>query len=206
MAAQQGEEGPSSGGTSVLGDDDASRPQRADARRNYDRLVTAARAVFADEGSGASMEAIAKEAGVGVGTLYRHFPKRIDIVEAVFREDVDQLVDLSRTVANEMEPSLALDVWLEGFVRYAMRKKQFLNELHEAFEKNPNLKVASRERIEASLDTVLSRAQRAGCVRDDLNAADMMQLLGSMCLSATLTLPQSERLLAMIKDGLRSGD
>ena len=64
---------------------------RADAKRNYERLVTAARKVFAQEGGGASMEAIAKEAGVGVGTLYRHFPRRIDVVEAVYREDVDEL-------------------------------------------------------------------------------------------------------------------
>ena len=65
------------------------RPMRADARRNYERLVDAARKVFADQGGGASMEAIAKQAGVGVGTLYRHFPKRIDVVEAVYRDDVD---------------------------------------------------------------------------------------------------------------------
>ncbi len=206
MAAEQSEMGSSPGGTSVLSDDEPARPQRADARRNYDRLVAAARVVFTIEGAGASMEAIAKEAGVGVGTLYRHFPKRIDIVEAVYREDVDELVNITATLLNDLEPGLALDAWLEAFVRYAMGKKRFLNELHEAFEKNPDLKVASRERIEASLNVVLTRAQAADCVRDDLNAADMMQLLGSMCMSATLTVDQSERLLAMIKDGLRADE
>ncbi len=206
MAAEQSRTGSSSVGTSVLADDEAERPQRADARRNYDRLVAAARIVFTVEGVGASMEAIAKEAGVGVGTLYRHFPKRIDIVEAVYREDVDELVNLSETLVSELEPGPALDAWLEGFVRYAMGKKRFMNELHEAFEKNPDLKVASRERIEGSLNVVLTRAQAAGCVRDDLNAADLMQLLGSMCLSATLTVDQSDRLLLMIKDGLRASD
>ena len=206
MAAEQSEMGSSPGGTSVLSDDEPARPQRADARRNYDRLVAAARVVFTIEGAGASMEAIAKEAGVGVGTLYRHFPKRIDIVEAVYREDVDELVNITATLLNDLEPGPALDVWLEAFVRYAMGKKRFLNELHEAFEKNPDLKVASRERIEASLNVVLTRAQAADCVRDDLNAADMMQLLGSMCMSATLTVDQSERLLAMIKDGLRADE
>ena len=69
----------------------ATRPMRADAKRNYELLVTAARKVFDQEGGGASMEAIAKEAGVGIGTLYRHFPKRIDVVEAVYVDDVDEL-------------------------------------------------------------------------------------------------------------------
>jgi AcrR family transcriptional regulator len=176
---------------------------RADAKRNDERLVTAARKVFAQEGGGASMEAIAKEAGVGVGTLYRHFPKRIDVVEAVYREDVDELTAVAESVIGTMEPWPALVAWLEAFVRYAMGKKRFLNELHEAFEKNPELRVASRERIVGALDMVLTPAQQAGVVRTDVDAPDLMQLLGSMCMSATLTPDQSERLLLMIQDGLR---
>ena len=74
----------------------ATRPMRADAKRNYELLVTAARKVFDQEGGGASMEAIAKEAGVGIGTLYRHFPKRIDVVEAVYVDDVDELETVAR--------------------------------------------------------------------------------------------------------------
>jgi AcrR family transcriptional regulator len=182
---------------------DATRPMRADAKRNYERLVAAARTVFAQEGGGASMEAIAKEAGVGVGTLYRHFPKRIDVVEAVYREDVDELVTVAQSVIAEQEPWPALVAWLEAFVRYARGKKRFLNELHEAFEKNPELQVASRERIVGAVGIVLSPAQAAGVVRTDIDAADLMQLLGSMCMSATLTPDQSARLLLMIEDGLR---
>ena len=120
---------------------EVARPMRADAKRNYERLVAAARAVFAQEGGGASMEAIAKEAGVGIGTLYRHFPKRIDVVEAVYREDVDELTTVAESVTATMEPWPALVAWLEAFVRYASGKKRFLNELHEAFEKNPELRV-----------------------------------------------------------------
>jgi AcrR family transcriptional regulator len=184
-------------------EDEAVRPMRADAKRNYERLVTAARTVFAQEGGGASMESIAKEAGVGVGTLYRHFPKRIDVVEAVYREDVDELITVAETVVTELEPWPALVAWLEAFVRYAIGKKRFLNELHEAFEKNPELRVASRERIEGALGIVLDRAQAAGVVRTDIDAPDLMQLLGSMCMSVTLTPEQSTRLLVMIEDGLR---
>ena len=183
--------------------DETARPMRADAKRNYERLVTAARKVFAVEGGGASMEAIAKEAGVGVGTLYRHFPKRIDVVEAVYREDVDELTTVAESVVAELEPWPALVAWLEAFVRYAIGKKRFLNELHEAFEKNPDLRVASREHIVSALSIVLTRAQQAGVVRTDVDAPDLMQLLGSMCMSATLTPDQSARLLVMIEDGLR---
>ncbi len=184
-------------------DEEVPRPMRADAKRNDDRLVAAAREVFAQEGGGASMESIAKEAGVGIGTLYRHFPKRIDIVEAVYREDVDELISVAESVVAEMEPWPALVAWLEAFVRYASGKRRFLNELHEAFEKNPELRIASRERIEGALGIVLTRAQEAGEVRTDLDGPDLMQLLGSMCMSATLTPEQSSRLLGMIEDGLR---
>ena len=123
------------------------RPMRADARRNYDLLVVAARKVFAQHGGGASMEAIAKEAGVGVGTLYRHFPKRIDIVEAVYRDDVD-VAGRRRPNGDmtELEPWAALETWLHAYMDYGRSKHTFLNELHEAFEKNPDLKPASRER------------------------------------------------------------
>jgi AcrR family transcriptional regulator len=182
---------------------DAGRPMRADAKRNYERLVAAARTVFAQQGGGASMESIAKEAGVGVGTLYRHFPKRIDVVEAVYREDVDELIDVAESVVVSMEPWPALVAWLEAFVLYASGKRRFLNELHEAFEKNPDLRVAARERIEGALSIVLTRAQQAGVVRMDIDGPDLMQLLGSMCMSVTLTTAQSTRLLAMIEDGLR---
>jgi AcrR family transcriptional regulator len=184
-------------------EEEAARPMRADAKRNYERLVAAARTVFAQEGGGASMEAIAKEAGVGVGTLYRHFPKRIDVVEAVYREDVDELNSVARSVVQDMEPWPALVAWLEAFVRYAAGKKRFLNELHEAFEENPDLRSVSRERIVGALSMVLARAQEAGEVRTDVDADDLMQLLGSMCMSATLTPDQSGRLLVMIQDGLR---
>lgn len=184
-------------------DEDAVRPRRADARRNYERLVAAARQVFAEEGGGASMEAIARRAGVGVGTLYRHFPKRIDVVEAVYCDDVDELVRTAEQAAAELEPWRAVVVFLQGFVRYAQGKRTFLNELHEAFEKSPDLKLRSRERIEQAMGLVMERAQRAGVVRTDVDGSDLMQLVGPMCTNATLSGDQSDRLLAMILDGLR---
>src|SRR5215472_9156815 len=97
-------------------DESGARPLRADARRNYERLVTAARQVFSDQGGGASMEAIAKQAGVGVGTLYRHFPKRIDVVEAVYRDDVDVLIGTAERGLTELDPWEALEAWLRAYV------------------------------------------------------------------------------------------
>jgi AcrR family transcriptional regulator len=182
---------------------DPGRCMRADARRNNERLVAAAREVFAKCGGGASMEAIAKQAGVGVGTLYRHFPKRIDIVEAVYQTDVDELVCAAEEAVAHNEPWQALVAWLEAFLRYGQVKRTFLNELHEAFDKNPQLKVASRDRINQAVDAVLGRAQQAGVARTDLDGSDLMQILGPMCTSATLTEAQGERLLAMLLDGLR---
>ncbi len=178
------------------------RPMRADARRNYERLVVAARDVFADQGGQASMEAIAREAGVGVGTLYRHFPRRIDVVEAVYRTDVEELVEAAERVVEQLEPWPAVVAFLESFMAYAQGKRTFLNELHEAFDKNPNLRSQCRERIDYAMNLVFSRAQRAGVVRPDVEGSDVMQLVGPMCTSATLSADRCTRLLATILDGL----
>jgi AcrR family transcriptional regulator len=185
------------------GSDSGGRPLRADARRNYERLVDAARKVFADQGGGASMEAIAKQAGVGVGTLYRHFPKRIDVVEAVYRDDVDTLVGVADRGLADLDPWEAIEAWLRAYVDYGRAKRTFLNELHEAFEKNPDLKPASRDRIFAACEKVLTRAQDAGVARTDISGEDLMQLVMPMCMTSTLTEEQGERLLAVVLDGLR---
>jgi AcrR family transcriptional regulator len=177
---------------------------RADARRNYDRLIAAAHEVFAREGGGASMEAIAKAAGVGVGTLYRHFPKRIDLVEAVYRSDVDELILAADKAEANLEPWAALESFLHAFVRYAQGKRTFINELYEAFEKNPGLRSETRERVDEALGGMLARAQKAGAARSDIEGTDLFQLMGPMCMSPTLGAEQSERLLAMILDGLRA--
>ncbi len=178
------------------------RPMRADARRNYELLVVAAREVFTQEGGGASMEAIARRAGVGVGTLYRHFPNRIDVVEAVYRTDVDTLVQTAEQVSVDLEPWPAVVAFLEAFVRYAQGKRTFLNELREAFDKSPDLKVDMMDRIRQAMELVVGRAQRAGVMRTDVDGSDLMQLVGPMCTNATLSEDQSKRLLSTILDGL----
>lgn len=184
----------------------ANRAMRSDAQRNYNRLVVAAREVFATLGGDASMEAIARRAGVGAGTLYRHFPKRIDLVEAVYRNDVEELMLAAEKAVANRAPRDALVSWLEAFLRYALGKRVFLNELREAFEKNPQLQSSSRERVEQSFTLVLESAQRAGVARADVNGSDLMQLVGGMCSSPTLDKAQGERLLALVLDGLYVAD
>lgn len=179
------------------------RAQRADARRNYEKLLEAARALFDEEGD-TSMEAIAKRAGVGVGTLYRHFPKRIDVVEAVYRDDVEQVVATAELAVATLGPWEAVDAYLRAFVSYALGKRRFLTELREAFEKNPELKSSARERLDHAMHLVIDRGQAAGVVRADLTGEDVIGLVGPMCMSATLTREQCDRLIGMILDGLRA--
>jgi AcrR family transcriptional regulator len=179
------------------------RAIRSDAQRNHDRLVVAAREVFALQGSDASMEAIALQAGVGAGTLYRHFPKRIDLVEAVYQNDVDELLIAAEKAVANHAPWDALVDWLDAFLRYSLGKRVFLTELRESFEKNPQLRLSSRERVEQSFTLVLENAQRAGVARTDIDGSDLMLLVGGMCTGPTLVRAQGERLLAMVLDGLR---
>ena len=180
------------------------RPMRADASRNRARLVEAARATFTARGSNATVEEMAKAADVGVGTLYRHFPRRIDLVEAVYREDVDELVAQAGVLVDSTDPWEGLVAWLEAFVRYAQAKRTFLTELHEAFEKNPDLAVQSREKIAAAAGSVLSRAQAAGVARADVSQDDLMQLVGGMCMARNDSLEQKQRLRTFVLDGIRA--
>jgi AcrR family transcriptional regulator len=178
------------------------RPLRADAQRNRLRVLDAARAEFAERGADAAMEDIARRAGVGVGTLYRNFPRRIDLVEALYREDVDTLVQLAATVSS-LQPWDALVAWLEGYVRYIGTKRSLLSELRPAFEKHPELATQTRDRTHAALATVLDRAQQAGGARPDVTPADLVQIIGGMALSGFADHGPTDHLLGVVLDGIR---
>ena len=181
------------------------RPMRADARRNRELLVATAREVFSEQGAAASMEAIAKRAGVGVGTLYRHFPNRLDLVEAVYQTDLDELWSTAQRVVTELEPSAALDAFFDAFIRYAQTKQALLTELHQAFEKKPGFRSQARELIESSFDLVIDAAKEAGIVRADVDGSDVMQLVSPVCTNAAISPEQTARLLGMVLDGMRAG-
>ncbi len=180
------------------------RPRRADARRNRERLIAAAREIFTEYGSGASMEAIAKQAGVGVGTLYRHFPNRFDIVEAVYETDVQELSEAAQRVVAELEPWDAVVAFFDAFMRYAQTKQALLTELQLAFEKNPDLRSRARELINSSFDLVIDRAKDAGVVRHDVDGSDLTQLVSPICTNASVSPEQTRRLIGILLDGLKS--
>lgn len=180
------------------------RKQRADASRNRGALLTAAREVFAEKGSDAALEEIARRAGVGVGTLYRHFPKRIDLVEAIYRDDVDTLVALGAELEATRAPWDALEAYLVAFVAHAEKKRAVLAELHEFFDKHPEAKLATKERVWGIAGRLLRAAQAEGTARPDVDQPDLMQLVGGMCMAQNATLAQNERLLALVLDGIRA--
>jgi AcrR family transcriptional regulator len=180
------------------------RPQRADARRNYDRLVAAARAELREHQAGASLEDIARRAGVGIGTLYRHFPTRLDLLEAVYREDVEALAAATATLRETAAPWEGLEAWLRYFIDYAATKRALFHELVEAVGKDGDLLTHSREVIMTSLTSVLTRAQEAGVARKDAQPADLVRLVGGCTMMGDLEADQRERLLRIVLDGLRA--
>lgn len=180
------------------------RAKRSDAKRNRELLINAARETFAARGAETSTDEIAKAAGVGIGTLYRHFPKRIDIVEAVYRTDVDVLELRADELLTHQDPWTALELWLQAYVAYVETKRTFLTELHAAFEKDPQLKVDMRDRVTGAAGKVLARAQESGQAIAELSAADLMQLVGGMCMAIDAAPPANKRLLSVVLAGIRT--
>ncbi|HYJ69317.1 MAG TPA: helix-turn-helix domain-containing protein [Nocardioidaceae bacterium] len=176
---------------------------RADARRNYDRLVVAARETFQARGGDATLEQVAKAAGVGIGTLYRHFPSRLALVEAVYLEDVEAL-EAAATESTSLPPWEALSGWLEGFVEYAMVKHALFAELAEAYGKDSTFVSHCRELISRASALVLSRAQEAGVARDDIEPPDMLRLVHGVALTPNPDPDQVKRMLRVVIDGLRA--
>ncbi|MET3899037.1 AcrR family transcriptional regulator [Devosia sp. UYZn731] len=174
------------------------RPHRADARRNFDALLTAARTAFAENGTEASLEDIARRAGVGIGTLYRNFPTRAALIEAVYIDGVEDLVRAATEVAS-LPPWEALQHWLWRFVEYAATKKVLI----EALNRESAMIKSCRDAFYNAGEPILKRAQAAGDVRPDTDIDDVMRLIAGV---AGVTFPNAEqrrRVLAMAIDGLR---
>jgi AcrR family transcriptional regulator len=180
----------------------AQRPKRADARRNYEKLLTAAGEAFAENGTAASLEDIARRADVGIGTLYRHFPTRQDLLEAVYIGEVEEM---SRAAADltDLEPWDALVTWLHQFVRYAATKRALADEMMATIDQDAEVFVACRTAITAAGDLLLRRAQEAGVVRPDTNFTDVGRMVGGIAAIRTADPGQIERILDVALDGLR---
>jgi AcrR family transcriptional regulator len=188
----------------TTGDGSDPRPRmRADARRNYDRLVDAARKTFQAEGSGATLEAVASVAGVGIGTLYRHFPTRLALLEAVYREDVEALGAVADR-SESLPPWEAMTGWLEQFVEYARTKHALFNQLAEAYGKDSTFMSYCRDILQSSASKVLTRAQEAGVARADVEPFDMMRLVHGVAMTPNPDPEQIRRMLNVVFDGLRA--
>ncbi|MBV9829150.1 MAG: TetR/AcrR family transcriptional regulator [Alphaproteobacteria bacterium] len=158
------------------------RKPRADVLRNRERVLAAAKAVFSqDGGAEASLGAVARRAGVGIGTLYRHFPSREALYEAVYRREVEQLVELAKELEDSMAPVEALRCWLQAGVEFMATKKGMAAALALAAYSSTHLVAYSLERLTAALRALLHRAGTAGEIRTDIDAQDLLFTLIGMC-------------------------
>ena len=158
----------------------ARRP-RSDSLRNRDRLLQAAAAVFGAGGGNASLGAVAKRAGVGIGTLYRHFPTREALFEAVYRHEVDQLADLAERLMGEADTVEALRHWLRANVRLVATKKGMLAGLALAANSSSELYAYSFDRLTKAVGSLLRRAVKAGEIRPDIKPEELLRALVGMC-------------------------
>ena len=184
----------------------APRKPRADAARNREKVLEAAKAVFSVGGPDASLEAVAKAAGVGIGTLYRHFPTRQALFEAVYRREVQQLTDLAETLSGEASPAEALRLWLRSNVEFVATKKGMSTALALAVDAGSELTTSSVERLTDAVGSLLDRAAQAGEIRDDIGAEDVLRALIGMCYMHDRPGWQASvlRLLDVFVDGLRA--
>jgi AcrR family transcriptional regulator len=181
------------------------RALRADARRNADLLIAAAREAFASNGANAPLDDIARAAGVGSGTLYRHFPTRLALIEAVYRDSVERLCADGERLATTEAPAAALVDWLRGFVTVVSEKRGLAAALSDE-GRAQSLFGECHAMINAAGSALLNRAKDAGAIRADVPLDDVLKMAKAFALAAE-TSPEgpalAERLLALSMDGLR---
>jgi AcrR family transcriptional regulator len=178
-----------------------SRPKRADARRNYDKLIAAAREAFTERDRSASLEDIARRARVGIGTLYRHFPARGDLIEAVYIEEVQALADSAETFGDK-DPWDALSAWLHRFIGYVATKQALADELFASGTDRP-LFQSCRESLRVAGAPLLRRAQEAGEVRPDVDIDSVISMVGGIAKIPSDDPERVARILDVALDGLR---
>jgi len=178
------------------------RPKRADARRNYDKLVAAAREVFAEQETDATLEEISRRAGVGIGTLYRHFPARENLVEAAYYDGVEEIAAAVSRHEGE-EPWEALTGWLREVVAFAATKRVLADEMFAVMDRDAPFFQGCSGVIYDAGEPLLRRAQEAGVVRDDVDINDVTKMVSGIANLRTAPREQIERLVAIALDGLR---
>jgi AcrR family transcriptional regulator len=179
------------------------RPARADARRNYDLLVSAAREAFAEHGTDTSLEEIARRAGVGIGTLYRRFPNRTALLEAVYVDEIQSVCDRAYGYAEKLGPYDALAAWLRSFVGYSISKKSLAGELTVALGKDSEFFSACKVNVREAGELLLNAAKEEGTVREELQLMDILRLVGGITMGRDMDRDQAERLLDIVLAGLK---
>ena len=181
------------------------RKPRADSVRNHQTLLAAAKAVFASDGPVGSLEAVARMANVGIGTLYRHFPSRQALFEAVYRHEVDHLVALAATLAREAAPLDALRLWMRANVEFVATKKGMSATLAISVRDASSMKGYAVDRLGQAADVLLQRAAAAGEVRDGISAEDIMRTVVGLCYTHDQPGWQASvlRLVDVFADGLK---
>jgi AcrR family transcriptional regulator len=183
----------------------ATRPMRADARRNVARLIAVAREAFSERGADASMDDIARRAGVGSGTLYRHFPTKAALIEAVYRDGVNTLCERGEEYLTTLPPDTALFEWLRALVAYVTQKRGLAGSLLASID-TTSLFADVHAKIAASGGALLERAKEAGAVRSDVELNDVVKLASAIAHAGEQS-PEgadlSDRLLRLAFDGLR---
>jgi AcrR family transcriptional regulator len=161
-----------------------SRTLRADAQLNHDRLLEAAGHAFARQGSDSSLKAIAKNAGVGIGTLYRRFPTRDDLVEATYRNETARLSECAPSLLAELSPHEAMRVWMESFVDYILTKNGMADALPAILASRDGLRAHSRDLLRDAIQALLDACIEDGTLSDGIPANDVMMALGGITLIA----------------------
>lgn len=191
----------------IAGEAGADRRLRADAQRSIGAVLEAAKAVFATSGIDAPVREIADRAGVGIGTIYRHFPRRPDLIAAVFRQEIDACADTLDALAVEYPPFEALKEGMRRFVELGVTKRGLAQALHSGDPAFDALPVRREERLRPAFQALFQTARAAGVIRGDIDADELMNAAASLCLSAPMTRPdQAQRMVALLVDGLRIGD
>lgn len=186
---------------------DAPKPLRADAARNRQKLIDEAARAFTADGVDVPLDEIARRAGVGIGTLYRHFPTRCDLVLAVYGDQVNALEQRSHELPTLHEPGEALHEWMRGFVDYYAVKMGMINLLRTMMQGDPSTFENTRAVMRESAARVLTPAIDAGAVRADATPEELIRALGGICLASTSPEGQetSLALVDLVFDGLRFG-
>jgi AcrR family transcriptional regulator len=178
------------------------KSERADARRNRERLVDAARERFAADGTEVSLAEIARTAGVGVGTVYRHFPTHAELIEAVYRDEVDRLSARGAELLRERPPDEALARWIESFADFAVAKRGLGEALKAVVASNSEVSAYSRGAIVGTLTALLDAGVAAGRVRDDVGPDEVLAALGGVWNVPPGEPKRARRVLRIVVDGL----